>query len=391
MIVASSIFNVVANVASGRATVPVVFVSPTGSDSAPGTLSQPLRSLPAAAEAGAGGKVWLRGNAGPFRVHDAVDALSLTGAHNGTQFSCYDPQCYVAGSAALPLLSKWSKSSDVRLPHSSIGHVLELDLRVTLPEAVDKLGSVGAAGDHAALSLSGKPPLWLARWPNLDPANMLTPQWVRNVKQPSPPVDCYAVMKNPSASVGESCVVVDGEVAARAQTHWSAAAARGELTLKGFWRYLWRDDVVPNVTVEPYHVNGSSAVLLSRRDGKPMGIYGAPPNASRFFALNVLEEYVSGRLPATPHDTSWSLPISHWLALPLSRPLPVTLLRRHALPLLAYTCLLIDRTQLDSPPGWMRPASTTLIGKRPGCTSSHRTARAIRTGPSSRCWSSIPS
>ena len=270
-------------VASAQVAPVGVFVSPTGSDTAPGTFDQPLRTLPAAARLGAGRTVWLRGNAGPFRVHNATEALALTAAHNDTTFTCFDPKCIVSGSAELPALGAWKQSVDARLPATAVGHVLELELREALPQAVSRLGKVSEAGTHATLRL-GATPLWLARWPNLDAVNTLTPQWTRTVMFPKPPADCGGHHGS------EACVVVGGEVAVRAQQRWTGAAARGELTLKGFWRYFWRDDVAPAVTVAPYLVNGSAAVLLSRRDGKPMGIYGAPPNASYFFALNVLEE-----------------------------------------------------------------------------------------------------
>jgi hypothetical protein len=261
-----------------------VYVSPNGSDAAPGTLGAPLRSLSAAAQAAAlaqrGGTVWLRGNAGAFRSNAT---LVLTGEHNSTSFRCYDETCTVSGSAALPPLSAWSTSHDARVPSAAAGHVLELDLGLVLPVAISQLGTVTNKGDHATLRL-GDTPLHLARWPNLDPANELVPAWTRNVDQPRPPAACAGGASFPTGH--EACVVVDGAVAARSQ-RWRGAAARGELALSGFWRYMWRDDVAHDVTVAP--LNGT-AVLLTRRDGDPMGIYGAPPNASHFFALNVLEE-----------------------------------------------------------------------------------------------------
>lgn len=258
-----------------------VFVSPVGNDAAAGTLESPLRTLNAAARRGSGGLVHVRGNAGPYRVHNAADALVLNGTHNGTTFSCYDPSCTISGSAALPVLSAWTRSTDSRLPAGALGEVLELDLAKALPSALGRLGAVGEAGNHAALRL-GDTPLRLARWPNLDPASLLTPAWARNVVSPVPPADCMLVGH-------EACVVVDGETAARA-ARWSGAAARGELALNGFWRYFWRDDVASSISVVPFDANGSTAVLLRREDGKPMGIYGAPPNASYFYAMNVLEE-----------------------------------------------------------------------------------------------------
>ena len=268
---------------ASSAAPPGIFVSPAGNDSAQGTFDQPLLTLPAAAQRSAGGTVWLRGNAGPFRVHNTTSALQLTASHNGTAFTCYDPECVVSGSVGLLALQQWTKSVDKRLPDAAIGHVLELDLSSVVPEALDRLGTVSNTGDHATLRLGDKP-LQLARWPNLDPAHELTPHWARNAMKSAPPIQC----KVPSTGY-ESCIVVDGDVAMRAK-RWADAAARGELALSGFWRYFWRDDVVPAVTVKPYNVNGTEAMLLSRSDGHAIGTYGAPPNASYFFALNVLEE-----------------------------------------------------------------------------------------------------
>jgi hypothetical protein len=276
-IVASTRAATTAPTTAAAAASRMLYVSPTGDDSADGSAAHPFATLDRArdelrrqtASARAGTTVMLRGG-----TYVLTHPLDLTAADSGTDDAPVTWQAAageavrIAGGPALSAAA-FKQISDPaarqRLPEPARDHVVQLDLHplgdLPLPAYPDSFRGVPAAPELFFIDQR----MTIARWPNAGWATIKTI------------VEAGSVPRDGDTSNRPGTFVYAGDEPAR----WNADAG---VWLQGYWCFDWYEETIRAATIDvPHH-----RITLARP--ALYGIKPGNPAPRRFRALNLLEE-----------------------------------------------------------------------------------------------------
>ena len=228
-----------------------LFVSPSGTDTNPGTKIRPLATLEAARDRlraekpGSKRLITLRTGVYARNKTLALDARDMGLTLRG------EPGARLLGGKTV---TGWQVSRDPRLPAVARGHVVQANLKA---QGITNLGAlrrrgfgVGTSSAPLELLANGKP-LTLARWPNGD-------GWAKVAK----------------AETGKFSVALEPERLAR----WAQAE---DLWVHGYWTWDWADSVEKVAAID--------LATQTLTTAPPHGVYGYQAG-KRFYALNLIEE-----------------------------------------------------------------------------------------------------
>lgn len=250
----STVVLALATAASALSGATDIYVSPTGCDSADGSLERPFASLAkardavrAAKKSGAlskgGVTVWLRGGEYPMRETLALGAKDSGSAGAPVVYRAWKGEVPVLSGAWTVPASAWRLADDPRIPAEAKGNVWAADVKSL---GYDALEPDAPCGFHTtkpmfrirSLYCDGKR-LTLARYPNRD--------FLRTGKIVKP---------------GSTFMASIGDMA-----RWAPANAPC-LEALGYWHWLWADQTLPAI-VDP------EAKTISLVKGIPKSELGA--------------------------------------------------------------------------------------------------------------------
>jgi len=243
-----------------------IWVSPTGSDSNPGTQSRPLASLPSAVTAA--------------RTRNAAEILLEPGEYRidaSVKLGPEDSGLTIraeAGKRAVLVGSVTIPADAVHPCHDQtvLTRVIDASARTKI-KVVDLtlLGVTGLAAvqprgfsfhpDASTNELfSGRTPLTLARWPNQDYAKI-----TKVIEPGNGEDDANQPMRKPVIVIGDRAKL------------WTNAS---DIWLYGYWKFDWADDSIPVDSIDP----ATGAITLAHPHA-----FGVAKDAP-FYAENLLEE-----------------------------------------------------------------------------------------------------
>jgi len=223
-----------------------LFVSPTGSDTNPGTKTKPLATLEAARDrlrARGTGKNTITLRRGTYL---RTGSLALDSRDSGLTLRG-EPGVRLLGGQ---VVTGWKPSTDPRLPDAARGKVVEVKLTGGLGTLQRRGFGINTTPAPLEMFVNSVPQT-LARWPNGD-------QW--------------ATMA--SGSDGTFGVSIEPERLAR----WAHA---DDLWVHGYWTYDWADSYEKVTKVD--------LATKTLTTAPPHGVYGYKAG-KRFYALNLIEE-----------------------------------------------------------------------------------------------------